>query len=103
MYSEKMMQSVLQCCRLLICVPICLLVRKVPKSEEDEGCRLLSPASDDAPIEAPVRKNTVNMVLLFLAAMLYDSAVCGAIEILSVFVVKSPLSWTATQVTWNIR
>lgn len=84
-------------------MPVSLLLIKVPKTEEDEGCRLLSPASDDAPIQAPVRRNTVNVVLLFLAAMLYDSAVCGAIEILSVFVVKSPLSWTATQVTWNTR
>lgn len=59
---------------------------------------LLSPVSPDA-AEAPARTNKANVLLLLLAAMFYDIAVGGAVEILGVFVVKEPLSWTAAQVT----
>uniref|UniRef100_A0A096LUZ3 Solute carrier family 46 member 2 n=1 Tax=Poecilia formosa TaxID=48698 RepID=A0A096LUZ3_POEFO len=45
--------------------------------------------------------NMVNVVLLFAAAFLYDFAVGGAIEVLGSFVLKSPLSWTATQVGYG--
>lgn len=41
----------------------------------------------------------LNVVLLFLAAILYDVAVGGAIEVLGSFVTKDPLSWGAIQVT----
>lgn len=64
----------------------------------EEGRRLLSPCSPDA-AEAPAGVNKVNVLLLLLAAMCYDAAVGGAVEILGVFVVKEPLSWTAAQVT----
>ncbi len=50
-------------------------------------------------VVAPAAINTMNVLLLFAAAMLYDSAVGGAIEILGIFVMKEPLSWSATQVT----
>lgn len=42
----------------------------------------------------------VNVILLFVAAVLYGSAVGGGIEILVVFVMKEPLNWSATQVTF---
>lgn len=64
----------------------------------EEGHSLLYPCSPDA-AEAPARINKANVLLLLLAAMCYDAAVAGAVEILSVFVVKEPLSWTAAQVT----
>ena len=60
----------------------------------EEGCRLLPATSHDA----PARINKVNVLLLLLAAMFYDAAVSGAVDILAVFVVKEPLSWTAAQV-----
>lgn len=80
-----------------------LQVKQVPNPEpEEEGhCHVLSDASSDAPVEAPAGINMVNVVLLFAAAMLYDVAVGGAIEILGVFVMKEPLSWTATQVGYG--
>lgn len=62
----------------------------------EEGRSLLSPSRPD---EAPPRINKANVLLLLLAAMSYDFAVGGAVEILGVFVVKEPLSWTAAQVT----
>lgn len=60
----------------------------------EEGCRLLSPTTQDA----PARTNKVNVLLLLLAAIFYSAAVSGAVDILGVFVVKEPLSWTAAQV-----
>ncbi|KAM9338408.1 solute carrier family 46 member 2 [Symphorus nematophorus] len=67
---------------------------------EVEGT-LFSPASSDVPVETRTGINKVNVVLLFAAAILYGSAVGGAIEILGVFVLKEPLSWTATQVGYG--
>lgn len=64
----------------------------------EEGRSLLTPCGPDA-AEAPARINKANVLLLLLAAMCYDMAVGGAVEILGVFVVKEPLSWTAAQVT----
>ena len=64
-------------------------------SESGEEGNLLAVA------EAPGGINKVNIVLLFAAAFLYDFAVGGAMEILGVFVLKEPLSWTAAQVTFT--
>lgn len=47
-----------------------------------------------------MRINKANVVLLFLAAMLYVTSVGGAMEVLAVYVIKEPLSWSATQVTF---
>lgn len=47
-----------------------------------------------------MRINKANVVLLFLAAMLYVASVGGAMEVLAVYVIKEPLSWSATQVTF---
>lgn len=70
------------------------MVKKSPTDVPEEGRPLLSPTSHDA----PARINKVNVLLLLLAAMFYDAAVSGAVDILGVFVVKAPLSWTAAQV-----
>lgn len=70
------------------------VVKKIPTGVAEEGRRLLSPTSRDA----PARINKVNVLLLLLAACFYDAAVSGAVDILTVFVVKEPLSWTAAQV-----
>lgn len=64
----------------------------------EEGRSLLPPCSPHA-AEAPARINKANVLLLLLAAMFYETAVGGGVEILGVFVVKAPLSWTAAQVT----
>lgn len=75
-------------------------MKQIPKQEAEDSCNTLSHAPSDTPVEAPASINVVNVVLLFAAAMLYDFAVGGAINILSVFVLKEPLSWNATQVTF---
>lgn len=77
-------------------------VQKVPTEVPQEGHRLLSPCSRDV-AEVPARINKVNVLLLLLAAVCYNAAVCGAVEILGIFVVKEPLSWTAAQVTARSR
>ncbi|XP_028317828.1 thymic stromal cotransporter homolog isoform X3 [Gouania willdenowi] len=75
-------------------------VKEVSVSEENRP--LLSPPSShttDAAAEAPVK--VVNVLLLFTAAFLYDFAVGGAVEVLGSFVLKEPLSWSATQVGYG--
>lgn len=79
-----------------------LKVKQVSNTEPEEKRSLLSHASDNVPApgdKAPAAQSKWNVVLLFLAAILYDVAVGGAVEILGSFVMKAPLSWTATQVT----
>ncbi|KAK5900657.1 hypothetical protein CgunFtcFv8_025600 [Champsocephalus gunnari] len=74
-----------------------LQVKPVPIPEPEDACDLLP----RVPVEAPVGRNMVNVALLFVAAMLYVSAVGGGIEILGPFVLKEPLSWSATQVGYG--
>ncbi|XP_068609375.1 solute carrier family 46 member 2-like [Brachionichthys hirsutus] len=78
-----------------------LQVKQVTNQEPEEDCQILSQESSDATTEAPAGMNKVNMALLFTAAALYVTAVGGAMEILSVFVMKAPLSWTAAQVGYE--
>ncbi|XP_070707106.1 solute carrier family 46 member 2 [Pempheris klunzingeri] len=80
---------------------VLLQVKQIKQSEAEESPNLLGPFSRPAPVEAPAEKNMVNMVLLFVAAILYVSAVGGGVEILAVFVLKEPLSWTAAQVGYG--
>ncbi|XP_032395550.1 thymic stromal cotransporter homolog [Etheostoma spectabile] len=78
-----------------------LQVKEVTNTEPEDNCHLLPPAYSEAPAQAPLGKNLVNVVLLFAAAILYDFAVGGAIEILGSFVLKEPLNWSATQVGYG--
>lgn len=71
-------------------------IKQVPIKEPEEECQLLPSSAD--PVEAPARINKGNVLLLFTAAVLYDSAVVGAVDMLGAFEMKEPLSWTATQV-----
>ncbi|XP_028272905.1 thymic stromal cotransporter homolog [Parambassis ranga] len=81
---------------------ILLQVKQVHHQDTSENCHLLSHTSDNAPVaEAPIKINWANVVLLYAAAVLYDAAVGGAIEILGTFVLKEPLSWSATQVGYG--
>uniref|UniRef100_A0A8C9X9A4 Solute carrier family 46 member 2 n=1 Tax=Sander lucioperca TaxID=283035 RepID=A0A8C9X9A4_SANLU len=83
----------------LLQVSVCVCV--LPNTEPEDNCHLIPPAYSEAPAEAPLGKDMVNVVLLFAAAMLYNSAVGGAIDILGSFVVKEPLNWSATQVGYG--
>lgn len=71
-------------------------MKDVSKREEEESCGLIPPP---AHVDVPIKKNITNVALLFAAAVLYSSAVGGAVEILGSFVLKEPLSWNAKQVT----
>uniref|UniRef100_A0A3Q3N4I0 Solute carrier family 46 member 2 n=1 Tax=Labrus bergylta TaxID=56723 RepID=A0A3Q3N4I0_9LABR len=75
-------------------------VKLEPTNEPEENCQSMSPDSINGPV-APFVINKVNVALLFAAAVLYLSAVGGAIEILGIFVLKEPLNWTATQVGYG--
>ncbi|KAM9735309.1 solute carrier family 46 member 2 [Menidia menidia] len=84
-----------------------LEVKEVCPEEPNEDYHLLSSSSSSSSScnslvpEGPVGINRINLVLLFLTAFLYDFAVGGAINILGSFVLKSPLSWSATQVGYG--
>ncbi|XP_003444482.2 thymic stromal cotransporter homolog [Oreochromis niloticus] len=79
-----------------------LQVKGVSNGEPKEDRHLLLHVSTNAPVvEAPVEINRVNVALLFVAAILYDFAVGGAIEVLGAFVLKAPLSWNATLVGYG--
>lgn len=76
-----------------------LKVKGVSTREPEEKHHLLSHVSTNTPVvEAPISINRLNVALLFVAAILYDFAVGGAIEVLGAFVLKAPLSWDATLV-----
>uniref|UniRef100_A0A3Q0T6Y0 Solute carrier family 46 member 2 n=1 Tax=Amphilophus citrinellus TaxID=61819 RepID=A0A3Q0T6Y0_AMPCI len=79
-----------------------LKVKGVSNREPEEKHHLLSHASTNTPVvEAPIGINKVNVALLFVAAILYDFAVGGAVEVLGAFVLKAPLSWDATLVGYG--
>ncbi|KAF3848877.1 hypothetical protein F7725_015374 [Dissostichus mawsoni] len=73
-----------------------LQVKPVPIPEPEDACDLLPQAPRGVPVEAPAGRNMVNVALLFVAAMLG-----GGVEILGPFVLKEPLSWSATQVGYG--
>ncbi|KAM9426832.1 solute carrier family 46 member 2 [Pholidichthys leucotaenia] len=87
----------------LIHTLILLQVTHVSSREVEENRLSVSRPSTNTSAEddAPAGRNKVNMALLFAAAVLYDFAVAGAVEILGSFVLKSPLSWDATQVGYG--
>uniref|UniRef100_A0A1A7XTD0 Solute carrier family 46, member 2 n=2 Tax=Iconisemion striatum TaxID=60296 RepID=A0A1A7XTD0_9TELE len=89
----------------LICLLFSIILLKVKQvriEDQEENYHLLSHATRNTRMNAsPAGTNMVNLVLLFAAAFLYDFAVGGAIQILGPFVLKSPLSWSATQVGYG--
>ncbi|XP_029371968.1 thymic stromal cotransporter homolog [Echeneis naucrates] len=84
---------------------VLLQVKHVPNKKPEDSDKLRSHTADDpaepAAVEAPAAIDWVNVVMLFVAAVLYNIAVGGAMEILVAFVMKKPLSWSATQVGYG--
>lgn len=77
-------------------------MKEVSKEPEEES-HLLSTTNGNVAIQPPAGKNMVNKILLFVAAIMYTAAVGGAMEVLSSYVLKAPLSWNAKQVTfWHL-
>ncbi|GAA6224639.1 thymic stromal cotransporter homolog [Lates japonicus] len=109
LYTASLGQGIILLIVSLLLHLLCLLhsifllqVKHVSDREPEENCHLLSHTPDNpAVVEAPAGINMVNVVMLFMAAILYDFAVGGAVEILGVFVMKEPLSWSATQIGYG--
>ncbi|KAM3600391.1 uncharacterized protein V6R79_022695 [Siganus canaliculatus] len=75
--------------------------KKEPSQEPEDESHPMAKASGRGNVETPTQRNLGNVVLLISAAVLYGSAVAGGVDILNVFVMKAPLSWTATQVGYG--
>ncbi|NXG08936.1 TSCOT protein, partial [Sakesphorus luctuosus] len=116
--------TVLVCCSIA-CYAVCLLysifVLTVPKpgasspskakSAEEVGSQLpthtgaAAPAGSSQPSEGssstPVSPSRLTIILLFVAAILYDFAVAGAMNVLPLFLLKEPLSWNAVEIGYG--
>ncbi|NXF06667.1 TSCOT protein, partial [Smithornis capensis] len=113
--------TVLVCCSIS-CYAFCLLysifVLTVPKSgdsstakaksAEEVGSQLpahagaTAAAGSSQPSEGisstPVSPSKLTIILLFVAAILYDLAVVGAMNVLPLFLLREPLSWNAVEI-----
>ncbi|KFP41411.1 Thymic stromal cotransporter, partial [Chlamydotis macqueenii] len=78
------------------------------KSEEEVGSQI--PACKEAarssqPMESsssiPVSPSKLIIIMLFVAAILYDLAVAGAMNILPLFLLRKPLSWNAVEIGYG--
>lgn len=112
--------TVLVCCSIAcyaFCLLYCIFVLIVPKpaascpakakSAEGVGGQLpahteaaaagSSQPSEDS-ISTPVSPSKLIIILLFVAAILYDFAVVGAMNVLPLFLLREPLSWNAVEI-----
>ncbi|NXK67247.1 TSCOT protein, partial [Sylvietta virens] len=109
--------TVLVCCSIA-CYAFCLLysifVLTVPKppascpvkakSTEEVSCQLPEAAvaessqPSEGSISTPISPSKLIIILLFVAAILYDLAVVGAMNVLPLFLLREPLSWNAVEI-----
>ncbi|NXL63231.1 TSCOT protein, partial [Chordeiles acutipennis] len=78
------------------------------KSEEEVGSQLpahkeaVASAGSSQPSESssstPVTPSKLTIIMLFVAAILYDLAVVGAMNVLPLFLLREPLSWNAVEI-----
>ncbi|NXP68113.1 TSCOT protein, partial [Chloropsis cyanopogon] len=71
------------------------------KSAEEVGGQLPEAGSSqpsERGISAPVSPLKLIIILLFVAAILYDLAVVGAMNVLPLFLLREPLSWNAVEI-----
>ncbi|NWI52277.1 TSCOT protein, partial [Calyptomena viridis] len=57
-----------------------------------------SSQSSESITSAPVSPSKLTIILLFVAAILYDLAVVGAMNVLPLFLLRKPLSWNAVEI-----
>lgn len=102
-YSSSLKHGIVLLIVSTVVAVLCLLdaafllqVKDVSNTEEEESYGLIPP-----PARLEQQKNIPNVVLLFIAAILYSSAVSAAINVLGPFVLKEPLSWNAKQVGYG--
>uniref|UniRef100_G1N8D9 Uncharacterized protein n=2 Tax=Meleagris gallopavo TaxID=9103 RepID=G1N8D9_MELGA len=104
----------------IACYAFCLLysvfVLMVPKSAascsdkakcvEEAGSQLpahtggadSAQPSESSSSQTPVTPSKLIIVMLFVAAILYDLAVVGAMNVLPLFLIREPLSWNAVEI-----
>ncbi|XP_071436110.1 solute carrier family 46 member 2 [Pithys albifrons albifrons] len=115
--------TVLVCCSIA-CYAVCLLysifVLTVPKpggsspskaKSAEVGSQLPTPTGAAAAVgssqpsegssSTPVSPSKLTIILLFVAAILYDFAVVGAMNVLPLFLLKEPLSWNAVEIGYG--
>ncbi|NXE10836.1 TSCOT protein, partial [Lophotis ruficrista] len=78
------------------------------KSEEEVGSQIPAckeAASSSQPTESssstPVSPSKLIVIMLFVAAILYDLAVVGAMNVLPLFLLRKPLSWNAVEIGYG--
>ncbi|XP_030910265.1 solute carrier family 46 member 2 isoform X2 [Melopsittacus undulatus] len=67
-----------------------------PKSAEEMGSQ--QPAHTKSSNSTPVSPSKLILTMLFMAAILYNFAVVGAMNVLPLFLLREPLSWNAVQI-----
>ncbi|XP_039589237.1 thymic stromal cotransporter homolog isoform X1 [Passer montanus] len=117
-FSDRYREGTVLVCCSIACYAFCLLysifVLTVPKpaascpakakSAEEMGGQLPeavvkgSSQPSESSIFTPVSPSKLIIILLFVAAILYDLAVVGAMNVLPLFLLREPLSWNAVEI-----
>ncbi|NWT67510.1 TSCOT protein, partial [Prunella himalayana] len=117
-FSDRYREGTVLVCCSIACYAFCLLysifVLTVPKpaascpakakSAEEVGGQLPeavvagSSQPSESTISTPVSPSKLIIILLFVAAILYDLAVVGAMNVLPLFLLREPLSWNAVEI-----
>ncbi|CAN8220538.1 unnamed protein product, partial [Coccothraustes coccothraustes] len=117
-FSDRYREGTMLVCCSIACYAFCLLysifVLTVPKpaascpakakSAEEVGGQLPevvvagSSQPSESSIFTPVSTSKLIIILLFVAAILYDLAVVGAMNVLPLFLLREPLSWNAVEI-----
>ncbi|NWU01354.1 TSCOT protein, partial [Urocynchramus pylzowi] len=117
-FSDRYREGTVLVCCSIACYAFCLLysifVLTVPKpaascpakakSAEEVGGQLPeavvagSSQPSESSISTPVSPSKLIIILLFVAAILYDLAVVGAMNVLPLFLLREPLSWNAVEI-----
>ncbi|NWH34919.1 TSCOT protein, partial [Chloropsis hardwickii] len=114
-FSDRYREGTVLVSCSIVCYAFCLLysifVLTVPKpaascpakaKNADEVGGQLPEAGSSQPsessISAPVSPSKLIIILLFVAAILYDLAVVGAMNVLPLFLLREPLSWNAVEI-----
>lgn len=117
-FSDRYREGTVLVCCSIACYAFCLLysifVLTVPKpadpcpakakSAEEAGGQLPeavvagSSQPSESSIFTPVSPSKLIIILLFVAAILYDLAVVGAMNVLPLFLLREPLSWNAVEI-----
>lgn len=117
-FSDRYQEGTVLVCCSIACYAFCLLysifVLTVPKpaascpakakNAEEVGGQLPEAAvpgssqPSESSISTPVSPSKLIIILLFVAAILYDLAVVGAMNVLPLFLLREPLSWNAVEI-----